>query len=84
MFGKRPWNFGLTKETSSIIKNATIKFSNRIKNGKLDTSNWGKKTPEACQKNFKGIKNKPKSEEHKKNISKSLKGYKRSKESCAK
>jgi len=69
MYGKKPWNFNLTKDTNLIIKKYGEKISEKFKNGEIDTSNYGPKTEEGLKKISELFKGKPKSEEHKKKLS---------------
>ena len=80
MYGKKPWNYNLTKENNIIIKEYGEKISEKFKKGEIDTSNYGKKTENGLKKISELFKGKPKSDSHKKKLSDINKGKKLSKE----
>jgi hypothetical protein len=84
MYGKTQWNEGLTKENSEILRKAGEKFSERIKNGEIDTSNMWKISEDGKRRISEFQKNRPKSEETKRKLSEALKGRKRDPESIKK
>lgn len=80
LFGKKPWNYGLTKENNNTLKKIGKKRSLQFKNGEIDTSNYGIKTEEGLKNISLSQRGKNKSEYHKQKISNTLKGRKLSKE----
>lgn len=80
MYGKKPWNYGLTKENSDVIRKYSEKFSERFKNGEIIIPNQGKKTEAGLKKISLLFKGKPKSESHKKKLSEINRGKKLSDE----
>lgn len=72
-YGKKPWNYGLTKDTSESIKRGGKKVSKLFKEGKIDTSNYGPKE-EGRKRISEALLGKPKSEEHRRKISEVNKG----------
>lgn len=77
---KYTWNRGLTKETNEILKKQGEKRSQQFKDGKINVSNFGKKTKEGLKNISLAQKGKKKSEQHKQKIKNSLKGRKLSEE----
>lgn len=77
-YNKKPWNYGLTKETSIILKRNGEKHSEKFRTGNINTKNMGEKTKSGLIKISETHKNKPKSEEHKRKLSEVNKGKKMS------
>lgn len=69
-YGKRPWNYGLTKETNEVLKKNGENHSKKFKEGKIDTTNLWKPTEETNKKISKALEGKPKSQSHRNNLSK--------------
>lgn len=81
--GDSSWNKGLTKETDSRVKKQGEELKKNYK--KENHPFYNKKRPQFhCENISKGTKGKSKSEQHKTNLSLSLQGYERTKESCIK
>ena len=70
-YGNKPWNTGLTKETSSIIAENIIKYKKTITENPIVQL---PRTEEFKQKISKLMKGVPKSEEHKRKLSEYNKG----------
>lgn len=82
-YGKRPWNYGLTKESSAILKSISINSKNmwRDKPHPLLGTKRSQETKDKISKLHKGKK---KSQAHKDKISKTLTGRKLPKEQVLK
>lgn len=77
MYGKKPWNKGLTKETCEILKLQGEKHKQNYISGKIDTSKIGNCITKEGRKNLSDFQRKfKKTKEHKEKISKSLIGRK--------
>jgi len=69
MYGKNPWNKGLSKETDERLKIAGAKYKKKYKEGKVDRSNWSMSI-EGRENISKAQKGKPKTDECKRKLSK--------------
>ena len=74
MYGKKPWNYNLTKDSSDVLKKMGNKLSEKYKSGELNTKGKLKHTDKAKRKISETHKGKTKSEEHKRKLSEINKG----------